>query len=69
MAEYCPHSGKVAHETAEDCLRALRRLNRSGGPLGNPYLCPHCSGWHQTKGQQKAKKTMAFKRRRSNSET
>jgi hypothetical protein len=69
VTDYCPHTGKLKHKSAEDCLRALRRLSKGGGPLGNPYLCPHCSGWHQTKGQQKTEKTLAYKRRRGNSET
>jgi hypothetical protein len=64
MAEYCQHTGKQIHASPGDCLRALRRLNKGGGPLGNPYRCPHCNGWHQTKGQQKTEKTLAFKRRK-----
>jgi hypothetical protein len=68
MAEYCAHTGKQIHASSGDCLRALRRLNKGGGPLGNPYRCPHCTGWHQTKGQQKTEKTLAYKRRRNNLE-
>ena len=67
-ARYCPHSGKVIHESATDALGALRRLNKSGGPLGNPYRCDHCDGWHQTRGQGHTPKVKAFKRRKRNYE-
>lgn len=52
MTDYCPHSGKVKHLSASDALKALKRLSRCGGPFGQPYLCPHCSGWHQTKASR-----------------
>jgi hypothetical protein len=62
--KYCQHSGKFIHASAADCLQALKRLCRAGGPMGNPYRCNHCGGWHQTKGQAKTKKHLAFKRRK-----
>lgn len=63
MTEYCTFSGKTMHASASDAVAALKRLNRAGGPLGSPYLCPHCSAWHQSHGRN-VDATRAFKRKR-----
>lgn len=62
--KYCPVSGKAIQASAAAAIQALKRLNRAGGPMGNPYRCPHCSGWHMTRGQAKTEKHLAFKRRK-----
>ena len=52
MTEYCGKTGKLMHKSAATALKALNRLHtRNHGPMGNPYLCDYCKGWHHTKGR------------------
>lgn len=51
MTRYCPHSGKLVHESQSAAAGAVRRLNRKGKHRhgGKVYHCRHCDGWHHAR--------------------